>query len=331
MSVFRIEKSKNYTAMSNYHFRDMNLSLKAVGLLSKMLSLPDNWDYSQAGLAKICKDGEDAIASALKELEKCGYLVRERTRDANGRMSSMLYHVYEMPKHLIEDEVAATEEKPKQKESKKQASPQPDLPGRENPVVVKPGMVNPIVEIPNMEKPVQEAPILDEPVLEKQGQLNNNILNTNLSSTYLINQPINKNSQGQNDGLVDEQKNIDYDFYEQVREEVKTIVNYDYFVSRNEFLSEQFENDQISFDYYNEELLSYSMRYLDRIVDYMTEVLASTNDKPIKIGYQYIDPKVVQAKLRRCDFIIVKNVIKQLSTTEVKNPKNYAISMLFNS
>ena len=82
MAVFRIEKTKNYTVMSNYHLRDQNLSCKACGLLSKMLSLPEEWDYTSKGLARICKDGIDSVNSALRELEAHGYLVRRRLRAA---------------------------------------------------------------------------------------------------------------------------------------------------------------------------------------------------------------------------------------------------------
>ncbi len=97
MAVCRIEKTKNYTVISNYHLRDKRLSLKAVGLLSIMLSLPEEWDYTIRGLASICKDGVDAISGALKELENCGYLVRRRIRDSKGRIRDTEYIIYERP------------------------------------------------------------------------------------------------------------------------------------------------------------------------------------------------------------------------------------------
>ena len=75
MAVFRVEKTKDFTVMSNHHLRNVSLSLKAKGLLSLMLSLPDNWDYTTKGLTHICKDGVDSISSAIKELEKQGYLI----------------------------------------------------------------------------------------------------------------------------------------------------------------------------------------------------------------------------------------------------------------
>ena len=94
MAVFRIERTRDYTVMSNHHLRNANLSLKAKGLLSMILSLPEEWNYTTRGLASICKEGVDAIGSALKELETAGYIVRRQLRGTNGvllipSMSSM--------------------------------------------------------------------------------------------------------------------------------------------------------------------------------------------------------------------------------------------------
>lgn len=97
MAVIRVEKNRNFTTMSNYHLRDKNLSLKAKGLLSQILSLPDNWDYSVRGLASICLEGKDCIVTTLKELENKGYLVRKQLRDANGRLGGVEYIIYETP------------------------------------------------------------------------------------------------------------------------------------------------------------------------------------------------------------------------------------------
>lgn len=97
MSVIRVKKNKNYTTMSNYHLKDKNLSLKAKGLLSMILSLPDSWHYSVRGLSSICKEGKDSIAKTLRELEKCGYVYRQQARDA-GRFVQIEYIVFEDPK-----------------------------------------------------------------------------------------------------------------------------------------------------------------------------------------------------------------------------------------
>lgn len=97
MAVFRIEKSKDYTVMSNHHLRNSDLSLKAKGLLSQMLSLPDGWDYTLAGLAKINKESKDAIRSAVNELEQAGYIQRKQTVDADGKFSTNEYIIHECP------------------------------------------------------------------------------------------------------------------------------------------------------------------------------------------------------------------------------------------
>ena len=98
MAVFRINKTRDYTVMSNHHLRNTSLSLKAKGLLSLMLSLPDNWDYTTKGLASICKDGIDSICSAVKELEQHGYIVRERVRNNKGQLTTIEYTILEQPK-----------------------------------------------------------------------------------------------------------------------------------------------------------------------------------------------------------------------------------------
>lgn len=98
MAVFRVEHTRNFTVMSNSHLRDRALSLKAKGLLSLMLSLPEDWDYSIRGLAAICKEGVDAITSALRELEEQGYVMRRRLRSQSGRICDTEYVIYEQPR-----------------------------------------------------------------------------------------------------------------------------------------------------------------------------------------------------------------------------------------
>ena len=112
MAVYRVNKTRGYTVMANFHLRDKNLSLKAVGLLSKMLSFNDGWKFSTRGLAAICKEGPDAILTALRELEKNGYLVRHQERNANGRMGSMIFEIYEEPQEVLPDTEKPHTEKP---------------------------------------------------------------------------------------------------------------------------------------------------------------------------------------------------------------------------
>lgn len=97
MAVFRVAKTNDYTVMSNHHLRNKALTLKAKGLLTMMLSLPDEWNYTTRGLSAICKEGVDSIGAALKELEKEGYIVRNRIRDAKGRITDTEYVIYEQP------------------------------------------------------------------------------------------------------------------------------------------------------------------------------------------------------------------------------------------
>ena len=95
--VFRVEKNRDYTTMANFHLRDRNLSLKAKGLLSLMLSLPDDWEYSVVGFAQICKDGVSSIRATMKELQQNHYLTLVQSRDEYGRMSRNEYTIYEKP------------------------------------------------------------------------------------------------------------------------------------------------------------------------------------------------------------------------------------------
>ena len=97
MAVFRVERTKDYITMSNRHFKNKNLSLKAKGLLSQMLSLPEEWDFTLKGLAHINKENIDAIRTAIWELEKEGYVVRRQLRKPNGKMGETEYMIFEIP------------------------------------------------------------------------------------------------------------------------------------------------------------------------------------------------------------------------------------------
>lgn len=103
MAIFRTHKNQNYTVMSNYHLKEKNMSLKAKGLLSVMLSLPDDWDYSLAGLVAICKENETAVKSALKELKDFGYIRIDKlmpNETESGRIE-YVYNVFEQPQNII--------------------------------------------------------------------------------------------------------------------------------------------------------------------------------------------------------------------------------------
>ena len=132
MAVFRIEKTRDYTVMSNHHLRDKSLSLKAKGLLSLMLSLPEEWDYTTKGLARICKDGVDSICAGVRELEEHGYVIRQRVRNPNGQLGAIEYTILEQPRQ-----------------------PEPGKPERENPVLDNPEQACPVLEEPEQGNPAQ--------------------------------------------------------------------------------------------------------------------------------------------------------------------------------
>lgn len=106
MAIFRTHKNQNYTVMSNYHLKEKNMSLKAKGLLSVMLSLPDDWDYSLAGLVAICKENETAVKSAIKELKDFGYIRIDKlmpNETESGRIE-YVYNVFEQPQNISKQE-----------------------------------------------------------------------------------------------------------------------------------------------------------------------------------------------------------------------------------
>ena len=162
MAVYRVERTRDYTVMSNHHLKDTALSLKAKGLLSMFLSFPDDWNYSTRGLAAICKEGVEAIGNTIKELEKAGYIVRRQLRGANGRITDTEYVIYEQP----------------------QEPPDPDAGG---PDTTPPDMGQPDTGKPDMADPDVVAPDMDAPHTENRAQLNINQSITQKSNTQRSN------------------------------------------------------------------------------------------------------------------------------------------------
>ena len=153
MAVFRVERNTGYTVMSNHHLRNKELSLKAKGLLSQMLSLPEDWDYTLSGLSYINRESIDAIRTAVWELEKAGYITRRQGRDEKGKMTAIEYTIYE----------------------------QPQPPGLDYPVLENPTAANPILENPTTENPTSENPTqLNKDISSKEQSI------TDLSSTDSI-------------------------------------------------------------------------------------------------------------------------------------------------
>ena len=155
MAVFRVERNRGYTVMSNHHLRNKGLTLKAKGLLSQMLSLPDNWDYTLAGLSRINREKIDAIREAVRELEKAGYIVRSRERDKKGRLRGADYIIYEQPQ-----------------------PPVLDLPTLENPTLDNPTLEKPMLENPTLENPTQLNKDISRTDLSKKEKSNTDLSNT---------------------------------------------------------------------------------------------------------------------------------------------------------
>ena len=200
MAVFRVERNKGYTVMSNHHLRNKELSLKAKGLLSQMLSLPEDWDYTLAGLSFINREKIDAIREAIKELERAGYIVRSRERDEKGRLRGTDYVIFEQP----------------------QTSPVSDLPTLDNPTLEKPTQ-----EKPTLENPTQLNKDISRTNLQKKEKSN-----TDLSSTHSI--PIHSLNPLPYDGEAatppERKRKEATDAYSVYEEIIKDNIEYDHFV-----------------------------------------------------------------------------------------------------
>ena len=158
MAVFRVERTTGYTVMSNHHLRNKELSLKAKGLLSQMLSLPEDWDYTLAGLSYINRESIDAIRTAIWELEKAGYITRRQGRDEKGKMTAIEYTIYE----------------------------QPQPPGLDYPILENPTAANPILENPTTDNPTSENPTQINKDISRTNLPKKEKSNTDLSSTHSI-------------------------------------------------------------------------------------------------------------------------------------------------
>lgn len=271
MAVFRIERTRDYTVMSNHHLRNANLSLKAKGLLSMMLSLPEDWNYTTRGLAKICKEGVDAIGAALRELEAAGYIVRHKLRDRQGRISDTEYVIYEQPQPKNPD------------------TPQPDT--------ASPDTGNPDMEKPDTEKPAE---------------LNIEKSNTQKSITH----GSSTDSIPFRDCAADclaEQKGRDamsLTEIESYRELIQENIGYEY-------LCQQYET-------YREDL--------DEIVELIVETVCAKR-KTTRIAGSDFPHEIVRSRFLKLDNSHIEFVMDclQKNTTEIRNMKQYLLTVLFNA
>ncbi len=209
-ATFKVQKTRDFTIMSNYHLRDSNISLKAKGLLSLIFSLPDDWDYSERGLSTINKEGVTAISSAIDELETAGYIFRRTIRAANGRFEDVEYTVYEQPKQKMDGDDTPVPS-PMQKKVK---MPVGDVPVSDSPMTAL---------------PKSGFPFPAEPVQENRDQINIDIINTNKQNTDItnhssINQAASETSLVKAGGMNEERLNEEYN---KIISEIKLRIDYD--------------------------------------------------------------------------------------------------------
>ena len=271
MAVFRIEKTRDYTVMSNHHLRNAGLSLKSKGLLSMMLSLPEDWNYTTRGLAKICKEGVDAIGGALRELESAGYIVRHQMRDRQGRICDTEYVIYEQPQPKAPD------------------TPQPDT--------ASPDTENPYLDDPDTEKPAELN--IEKSKTQKQ--------TTDVSSTDSI--PFREFAAAR----PPERKGRDAMSAEEMQ-------------SYRELILENIEYDHLcrEFETYREDL--------DEIVELIVETVCARR-KTTRIAGADFPHEVVRSRFLKLDSSHIEFVMECLhnNTTEVRNIKQYLLTVLFNA
>lgn len=299
MAVFRVEKTRDYTVMSNHHLRNTDLSLKAKGLLSLMLSLPENWDYTTKGLSMICKDGIDSINSGVKELETNGYVIRRRLRNEKGQLTTTEYTIFEQPQSL---DIIDT-------------PPKGENPILDNPILDNPAKEKPIVEKSILEKPKQAEPILGNPHQLSTNILNTNSLNTNSLNTDLLNtevlNPYPSNPYQSNKELQEKKMRYDEigcDSLAEIKEMVLKNIEYEYIKN------------------------NHNRERLDEIVDLMVETLCSTKATINVAGDDY-PAQLVKEKLLRINCLHIDYVFECLdkTTTYIRNIRRYLLATLFNA
>ena len=257
--------------MSNHHLRNEKLSLKAKGLLSMMLSLPENWNYTTRGLAAICKEGVDAIGGALRELETAGYIVRHQLRDRQGRISDTEYVIYEQP------------------QPKKPDTPSPDT-----------------------DAPDTENPYMEKPDTEKPAELNLEKSNTQKSITH----------GSSTDSIPFREKTADKPPERKGRDAMSVTEIESY----RELILENIEYD------YLKQRAGFYQDELDEIVELMVETVCAKR-KTTRIAGADFPHEVVRSRFLKLDSSHIEFVMDCLhkNTTEVRNIKQYLLTVLFNA
>ena len=301
MSVFRVEKIKDYTVMSNHHLRDKRLSLKAKGLLSQILSLPEDWDYTMTGLSVINRERKDAIRTAIYELEQAGYIERHQTTDEFGRFSSNEYVIHEVPIVPLPSNQPATEPEPETEPDQELTQDEESAPDES---FSEPSSGNPTTA-PLFVKPLSANPMTGNTLSENTTQLNKDIQITDKQNTDSPNTdsfipsfapPTAAPPETETDGRKE-------------REAIRAQIEYAVLVNPG------------------------NREQLDELVELMVEV--HMNRSPtIRFGREAEYPTgYVRDRFRRITSEHIEKVLDGIreNTTHVRNTRGYLMSALFNS
>ena len=291
MAVFRVERNKGYTVMSNHHLRNKDLTLKAKGLLSQMLSLPEDWDYTLAGLSRINRESIDAIRTAVWELEKAGYITRRQGRDEKGKMTAIEYTIYEQPQ-----------------------PPELENPILENPTAGKPILENPTTDNPTSENPMQLNKEIQKTDLPKKEKSNTDLLNTHSIPSHSPNPfPFEDEAAGANGSAsaAEERKrkeaNDAYKVYEEI---IKDNIEYEHFIKHTDI-----DKDRL------DEIVSI---LLETVCTRRKTIRIAGDDYPAEL----VKSKFMKLNSSHIEFVFdcMKN-----NTTKIRNIKQYLKAVLFNA
>lgn len=304
-TVFRVEKTANYTVMSNTHLKDRRLSYKSKGLLSVILSLPPDWDYTITGLSVIAADGIDSVKTAIKELEQYGYVSRTQLRDERGRMAQNEYRVYENPTDNP-DYVSPEQVTPKQDAPDDNAAEH-----KPNKSVPKKKSKRNFSVSPSAENPSTVTPTADNTRADTIEKLNINILNTDKSIHSFT--PAQAQEREDRIELIDKGKNISFSsvaerelYGEIIRENISYEDNY----ARN--IGER--------------------QQVDELVSIMTDVICSSSPT-IRVNGEAVSHEVVKSRFLKLTDEEIDYVLyaMQHNSSRIGNIRSYLITMLYNS
>lgn len=317
-TVFRVEKNANYTVMANYHLKDRRLSYKAKGLLSEMLSLPPDWDYTLSGLAVIAADGLDSVRSAIRELEMYGYLVRSQSRDERGRMSVNEFIVYENPADNPDHTSDGNNGNPAVENSVKNVSSgsaKGNSPSLENPATVgKSDKARDFFDNPSTADPSTDLPSSENPTTVSFNKLNKQVLNTH-QSNHSINRRADARSEDRIDRIFSQEPDFSSEEREYYREIIKSNIEYDYFVENK-------DNPVVKVD----------IGKVNELVALMVDVVCSKR-RTIRVNGEDMPQEVVKKRFLELDSTHIDYVLDAMkaNTSEVRNIRAYLVTALYNA